>query len=81
MRTIKIEDIIKLEVKDGWEGVKKQYEYISSKLGKENVDWHLTSQSCEWSKTKQFDFMEVELLKSKEHKEFIFDITDYFGKF
>ena len=61
-------------------GIAAEYEYVTSQLGVQNVDWGLVQQSLYHNEEGDFDVLEVET-KEGDAKTFYFNITDFFGKY
>lgn len=61
------------------EGVDAEYNYLASKLGRENADWRIVLQSAIINEEQSFDVLLVEE-KDGSQQEYYFDITGFFGK-
>lgn len=61
-------------------GIDAEYEYVTSKLGVEGIDWELVQQSLYHTDDGDFDVLEI---KTKEGavKTYHFNITEFFDKY
>ncbi len=66
--------------RSGREGVPAEYIFISKKHGNRERDWKLHGQSLLGEKGKSVDFIEIEILETKNIVGYYFDITDFFGR-
>lgn len=66
-------------VKNNFEGISAEYQYLNKVLGIRNKDWRLVKQSLVMKENKAFDVLEIELANG-ERKTYYFDITNFFGK-
>jgi len=73
--------IIIKDVKNDFEGIGIEYEYLRNIYGAQNVDWTLQGQALiQDEKTEKcYDLMTVKL-KSGEVNEVWFDLSDFYGK-
>ena len=60
-------------------GVLAEYQYLTSKFGRRDIDWKMTGQSISMTDSRQFDKMQIKLSDGTE-RNIVFDITDFFGK-
>ncbi|KKP33148.1 MAG: hypothetical protein A2312_02980 [Candidatus Staskawiczbacteria bacterium RIFOXYB2_FULL_32_9] len=61
------------------EGTSSEYQYISDKFGKRDVDWKLKTQSLLKENGKHFDKIDI-TLNSGEEKTFYFDVESFWDK-
>lgn len=64
---------------DAMAGISAEYDYLSEKFGRKNVDWRLKHQTIRQVQGKVYDRMELELADGS-NKTVFFDISEFFGK-
>ncbi len=74
-------DAVVINADDHFRGVGAEYEYLSRRYGRRNVDWSLVSQALtkETESGRRYDILTIRL-KSGEAREIYFDITQFFGR-
>ncbi|MEW6376457.1 MAG: hypothetical protein AB1502_11805 [Thermodesulfobacteriota bacterium] len=60
-------------------GVLAEYQYLTSRFGRRDIDWKMAGQSISMRDNHQFDIMQIRLSDGTERTIF-FDITEFFGK-
>ncbi len=62
------------------EGVRAEYDYLSAKFGRMQVDWEPIMQRLTHDKGKPHDVIEIRLIPSNERKIIYFNIESFYRK-
>ena len=61
-------------------GIAAEYDYIAKKQGEKFVDWKPLGQFTYDENKKMFDLISIETIPKKDTVSFVFDITEFYGK-
>jgi len=73
------EAIVVLDVENGREGIRAEYEYIEKKFGRRGIDWNLEMQYLLQENEMAYDQIEIRL-SDGSIETIYFNITFFFGK-
>lgn len=75
-----VEQAVIIEAPDPFTGVDAEYQFLSERLGKRDVDWTVVKQANLRAKGREYDRITVELKPSGKKVDYYFDITNFYGK-
>ena len=62
------------------DGIAAEYAYIEHKHGEKFKDWKLIGQATNMLNGKRYDFVSIQIISDNTTEKYIFDVTDFYGK-